>query len=162
MSARNTITILSAGVLLALAAPVMADPPHWAPAHGYRAKHQNVVVHRHVQPVVTRRVVVDHYRPVERRVVVHRYYQPPVARTVVVHRPAPFYAAPAPVYVAQPAPVYVAQPAPAPFYDGPNVLGTLGGAAIGAAIGSQIGHGNTNTAAIAIGAVVGGAIGSGF
>jgi hypothetical protein len=75
MFAKNTISILSAGALLAISAPAMAEPPHWAPAHGYRAK-QNVVVHRHVQPVVKRTVVVHHQRPVVHRTVVHRYHEP--------------------------------------------------------------------------------------
>ena len=142
MFPKSTISVLSAGALLAVAAPAMADPPHWAPAHGYRAK-QLVVVHRHVQPVVNRRVVV-HHPPVVHRTVVHRYHEP---RTVVVHRPAPVYAAPAPVYAA-----------PAPVYGGPNVLGTVVGGVIGAVIGSHVG-GEMATGA---GAVIGGVIGSGF
>ena len=137
MFAKSTISILSAGALLAIAAPAMADPPHWAPAHGYRAK-QNAVVHRHVQPVVNRTVVVHHHQPVVHRTVVHRYHEP--HRTVVVHRPAPVYAAPAPVY------------------HGPNVLGTVVGGVIGAVIGSQVG-GEMATGA---GAVIGGVIGAGL
>jgi uncharacterized protein YcfJ len=137
MFAKNTISILSAGALLAIAAPAMADPPHWAPAHGYRAK-QNVVVHRHVQPVVKRTVVVHHHQPVVRRTVVHRYE--PAHRHVVVHRQAPVYAAPAPVY------------------HQPNILGTVMGGVIGAVIGSHVG-GEMATGA---GAVIGGVIGSGL
>src|SRR5687767_10805124 len=137
MFAKTTISILSAGAVLALAAPAMADPPHWAPAHGYRAK-QNVVVHKHVQPVVNRKVVVHHHQPVVRRTVVHRYHEP--YRTVVVHRPAPVYAAPAPVY------------------HQPNIFGTVVGGVIGAMIGSHVG-GEMATGA---GAVIGGVIGSGF
>src|SRR5688572_9410528 len=124
MLKKTSLSILTAGALLAVAAPAMADPPHWAPAHGYRAKHQQVVVHRHVQPVVTRKVVVHHHQPVVRRTVVHRYYEPPVHRTVVVHRPAPVYVEPAPVVVAQPA---------------PNILGTVVGGVIGAVIVSHVG-----------------------
>ena len=145
MLTKKTIGILSAGALLAVSGAALASPPHWAPAHGYRAKH-NVVVHKHVQPVQTRRVVV-HHAPVVQRTVVHRYYQPPVQRTVVVHRPAPVYAAPAPVYAA-----------PAPVYGAPNVLGTVVGGVIGAVIGSHVG-GEMATGA---GAVIGGVIGSGF
>jgi hypothetical protein len=144
MFAKTTISILSAGAVLALAAPAMADPPHWAPAHGYRAK-QNVVVHKHVQPVVNRKVVVHHHQPVVRRTVVHRYHEP--YRTVVVHRPAPVYVAPAPVYAA-----------PAPVYHQPNIFGTVVGGVIGAMIGSHVG-GEMATGA---GAVIGGVIGSGF
>lgn len=36
---RNTIlAIAAAGLVLPAATPAMADPPRWAPAHGYRAK----------------------------------------------------------------------------------------------------------------------------
>ena len=58
-----------------------------------------------------------------REVVVQRYYQPRpviVERRVVVHRPAPVYAAPAPVYV------------------GNDGLAILAGALIGGAIAYQI------------------------
>ena len=151
MLKKTSLSLLSVGALLAVAAPAMADPPHWAPAHGFRAK-QDVVVHRYVQPVVTRKVVVHHQPPVVQRVVVQRYQPVPVTRTVVVHRPAPFYAAP--VYA--PAPVYAA-PAPV-FSDGPNVFGTVGGAIIGAMIGSHVG----GELATGVGAVAGAAIGSGF
>jgi len=92
MNASRTILTLAAGTLLA-AAPAYAEPPRWAPAHGYRSNHERVVVKhrqdhrpavRHVtvvrQPVVVRRTVV-----VERPVYVQRpvyYAAPPV-------RPAP-------------------------------------------------------------------------
>src|SRR5687768_18533814 len=126
MLKKTSLSILTAGALLAVAAPAMADPPHWAPAHGYRAKHQQVVVHRHVQPVVNRTVVVHHHQPVVRRTVVHRYHEP--HRTVVVHRPAPVYVAAAPVYAA-----------PAPVYHHPNIFGTVVGGVLGAVIGSHVG-----------------------
>ncbi|OGA02435.1 MAG: hypothetical protein A2W68_19705 [Betaproteobacteria bacterium RIFCSPLOWO2_02_64_14] len=132
MNAKKTVCMLSAGAALAVAIPVFADPPHWAPAHGYRHKHERVVV-------VERR-----YRPVVREVIVER----PVyirRRPVVVYEEPAYYAAP-------PAAVTVRG----------NVLGTLGGAIIGAAVGSQIGHGDGRTAATAVGAVVGGTIGSGL
>lgn len=141
MNAKKTLGTLAAGTLLLAAAPAFAEPPRWAPAYGYRNHSERVVVVkqrpvREVRTVVVREPVV-------------------VRRTVFVERP---------VYV-QPRPVYVREPmyAPAPVYAGygnANVLGTLGGAIIGAAIGSQVGHGNGRTAATAIGAVVGGAIGS--
>jgi uncharacterized protein YcfJ len=141
MNASKTVLTLAAGTLFA-AAPAYADPPRWAPAHGYHSKHERVVVkHRR-----------DH-RPVVREVVVVR--QPVVVkRTVVVERP---------VYIQRP--VYYAAPPvrPAPVYVGhthDNVAGTLGGAIIGAAIGSQIGHGDSRAATTAIGAVIGGVIGS--
>jgi hypothetical protein len=141
MNASKTILTLAAGTLFA-AAPAYADPPRWAPAHGYHSKHERVVVkHRR-----------DH-RPAVREVVVVR--RPVVVkRTVVVERP---------VYLQRP--VYYAAPPvrPAPVYVGhahDNMAGALGGALIGAAIGSQIGHGDSRAATTAIGAVIGGVIGS--
>lgn len=141
MNASRTLGTLAVGTLFVAAAPAFADPPRWAPAHGYRQHHDRVVVVKH-RPVREVRTVV-----VREPVIVRR--------TVFVERP---------VYV-QHRPVYVHEPvyAPAPVYAGygdANVLGTLGGAIVGAAIGSQIGGGNGRTAATAIGAVVGGVIGS--
>lgn len=133
MKAKKTICMLSAGAMLAAAVPALADPPYWAPAHGYRHKHQRVVV------------VERHYRPVVREAVFERpvYVE---RRPVVVYEQPAYYAA---------APVYVAP-------GSSNMLGTLGGAIVGAAVGNQIGQGNGRTAATAVGAVVGGVIGSGW
>ncbi len=74
---------LAFAALAAASGAALAHPPHWAPAHGYRAQV------RHSAPQV-------------------RYYYPPAPR--VVYRPAPVYVAPAPVYV-RPAPVIVPAPA---------------------------------------------------
>ncbi len=148
MNARMTILTLVAGTLFA-AAPAFADHSRWAPAHGYRYKHERLaVVQHHPRPVAREVVVVRQPVLVRRTVIVDRPVY--VGRPVYVERPV-YYGVP-PVY---PAPVYAA---PAP----PHVLSTLGGAIIGAAIGSQIGNGNGRTAATAIGAVVGGVIGSGM
>jgi uncharacterized protein YcfJ len=142
MNARMTIFTLAAGTLFA-AAPAFADHARSAPVHGHR--HQQVVVAKH-----------QHWhRPAVREVVVVK--QPVIVRrTVVVERP---------LYVERPVYYGVPHTYPAPVYAEPapnHVLSTLGGAIIGAAIGSQIGHGNDRTAATAIGAVVGGVIGSGL
>ena len=66
------LILAAAGITLSGAA--LAQPPHWAPAHGYRAQHAPV---RHY--VVQRPVVVQHYyRPAPRPVyVVHRAPPPP-------------------------------------------------------------------------------------
>jgi uncharacterized protein YcfJ len=141
MNAKMILSTLAIGSLLtAAAAPAFADPPRWAPAHGYRHHHDRVVVVRHSHPTVTRTVIVREPVVVRRTVVVERpvYVRPPI----VVHRPV-YYAAP----------VY---PAPANGV----VLGTLGGALIGAAIGSQSGHPGDQAAGTVIGAVIGGVIGS--
>ncbi len=64
----------AAGSALLAAAPAFAHPPHWAPAHGWRAQH---------------------YRP--------HYFRAPAyvyspARPVVVAPPPYYYAPPAPVF----------------------------------------------------------------
>jgi hypothetical protein len=140
MNAKKTICMLSAGAMLVAAAPVFADPPYWARAHGYRDRDHDervVVVERHYRP---------RYYVVERPV----YVAP---RPVVVYR-EPVYYAPAPVYAAPPAYGYGAPRG--------NVLSTLGGAIVGAAVGNQIGGGSGRTVATAVGAAVGGVIGSGY
>ena len=81
MNAKRIALALAAGSTLLVAAPVFADPPHWAPAHGWRARH-------------------DHP---------HYYYRAPAyvyypARPVVI-APPPVVYAPPPVYYAPPAPV---------------------------------------------------------
>ena len=133
MNANKILCLLSAGTLLAAAAPAFADPHRWEPRHDRGNAHRKVVVvERHFHAPV-RRVIVERPVYVQRRPV------------FVVHQ-APVYYGPEPVYAG---------------YGGNVALSTLGGAVIGAAIGSQIGHGSGNNAAIAIGAVVGGILGSG-
>jgi uncharacterized protein YcfJ len=133
MNAKNVLCLLSAGTLLAAAAPALADSYRWEPRYDHRQMHQKVVVvERHFHAPV-RRVIVERPVYVERRPV------------VIVHQPPVYYGA---------EPVYAS-------YGGNVALSTLGGAVIGAAVGSQIGRGSGNTAAIAIGAVVGGILGSG-
>jgi len=75
--------ILIAGTL-GFSGAALAHPPHWAPAHGYRAHYQHE----------------------------HSYYEPYVAPRVVYVAPRPVYVAPAPrvVYAAPPAPVYYPTP----------------------------------------------------
>ena len=82
--------LLIAAATLGFSGAVLADPPHWAPAHGWRAK--------------------QHYAPAYRT----HYYAPrpvvvmPAPRVVYAPPPPvvyPYYAAPAPVVV-RPAPVY--------------------------------------------------------
>jgi hypothetical protein len=81
MNAKKIAIALAAGGTLLAAAPAFATPPHWAPAHGWRAKHH----HHH------------HYRGAA-----YVYYP---ARPVVVLPPRVVYAPPPPVYYAPPAPV---------------------------------------------------------
>jgi hypothetical protein len=75
MNLKRLSLAAAAGVSLLAAAPAFADPPHWAPAHGWRAQH--------------------HYP--------HYYYRAPAyvyypARPVVIAPPPPaYYYAPAPV-----------------------------------------------------------------
>lgn len=147
MFAKKTLSILTVGTLFAVAAPAMADPPRFAPAHGYRAQERAVVTrHYHRQPVV-------------REVIVHR---PVVRRTVVVERPV--YVEPRrayhPGHPRHHVPVHAA-----PVYHGhshDSDLGTIGGAVIGAVIGSQVGTPESRPFATAIGAVLGAVVGSNF
>lgn len=147
MFAKKTLSILTVGTLFAIAAPAMADPPRFAPAHGYRA-HERAAAVKHF-----------HRQPVARDVIVHR---PVVRRTVVVERP---------VYVAPRRmqhyghPRYHAPVHAAPVYHGhdhDSALGTVGGAVIGAVIGSQVGAPETRPIATAVGAVIGAVVGSRF
>ena len=83
LTKKLALATAAAGALIA-AAPAFANPPHWAPAHGWRAEH------RHCHHDVRRQpVVVVQPAPY--------YYVPP--RPVVVYQP--------PVYVAPPRPVIV-------------------------------------------------------
>lgn len=77
--------LLIATAALGFSSTVLADPPHWAPAHGWRAKHH----HRH------------HHHGY------HAYAPRPV---YVVPAPRVVYAAPPPPVLYYPAPVY--HPAP--------------------------------------------------
>jgi len=133
MNAKKILCLLSAGTILTAAAPAFADPHRWEPRHDRRHAQSRVVV------------VERHYRAPVRYVIVERPVYVQRRPVVVMHQP-PVYYGPEPVYAG---------------YGGNNALSTLGGAVIGAAVGSQIGRGSGNTAAIAIGAVVGGILGSG-
>jgi len=133
MNATKILCLLSAGTMLAAAAPAFADPHRWEPRH-------------------------DRRHPQKQVVVVERYYHAP-ARRVIVERPV--FVERRPVFVVHQAPVYYGAEPVYGGYGGYTALSTLGGAVIGAAIGSQIGKGSGNNAAIAIGAVVGGILGSG-
>ena len=45
MRFKNIALAVATGTTLLAAAPAFADPPHWAPAHGWHAKHR----HRYYQ-----------------------------------------------------------------------------------------------------------------
>ena len=81
MNTKKIALALVAGTTVLAAAPAFADPPHWAPAYGWRAQHRHP----------------------------HYYYRAPVtvyypARPVVVV-PPPYYYAPPP-RVVYPGPVF--------------------------------------------------------
>jgi hypothetical protein len=65
---------------LAASAPVLANPPHWAPAYGWRDHHR---------PVVRYYPVAPRYVPIAPRYV----YAPPV-----IYRPVPVAPRPAPTF----------------------------------------------------------------
>ena len=75
MNARKIALAAAAGTALMAAVPAFANPPHWAPAYGWRAKH-----------------AYPHYY----RAPAYVYYP---ARPVVIAPPPPYYyAPPAPVF----------------------------------------------------------------
>jgi hypothetical protein len=106
---KKTILATLTGAAVLASSTSFADP-YYRHGNGWGNGHREVVVQRY-------------YQPVARPVIVQRYYQPRpvvVERRVVVYRPAPVYAAPAPVYV------------------GNDGLAILAGALIGGAIAYQI------------------------
>ncbi len=132
MKTKTAMLVLSAAAMLSTTTLVLAGPPGWAPAYGYRdrdARGYEFDRDRHAHRIPARPVYYDARPPV--------YVVPPVA-----YAPAPYYGA---TYAT---PVY-----------NDNVFGTVAGAAVGALIGNQIGRGGNREAATAIGAVVGAAIG---
>lgn len=88
--------MLIAAAALGVSTTVLADPPHWAKAHGWRAKHHGHYGYR-----------VQGHVP---------YYAP--APIVVVPAPRMVYAPPPPVVYYPAAPVYHSAPVyhPAPVY----------------------------------------------
>lgn len=85
---KKTLTLAAAAAALFACASAFADPPRWAPAHGWRAKHYD---HRplgydrhdrHYYGHYREKVVVHHYAPVVRHVHV------PPRPVVVYHEPA--------------------------------------------------------------------------
>ena len=151
MFAKRTVLTLSAGALIAAAVPAFADHDGWRHRQGAYERVEQYPPAVEYRVVRDRTVVAEH--PVYREPVYapqgrgygrpdYRYEQP------VYRRGHPVYSEP--VYA--PAPVYAERD---------STLATVGGAAIGAFIGSQVGYGN-NPAAIAAGAILGGIIGSNF
>jgi len=129
--ARRAGPVLAAALLvLGVSGAAWAEPPPWAPAHGYRAKfghgHQPHVVHEH-----------------------HHYYHGYPRERAAVARPRHHrgHYAPAPRHYA-----------PAPRHDG-GTFGALVGAALGGLLGAQIGDGKGQLAATAAGSVGGYVVG---
>jgi hypothetical protein len=77
MDLKKLTLAAAAGTAFFVAAPAFASPPHWAPAHGWRAKHHH---HHRVKPVVVYAPAPVYYVPAP------VYYAPPPPRIVV---PAP-------------------------------------------------------------------------
>ncbi|NUB22943.1 hypothetical protein GBZ26_27755, partial [Azospirillum formosense] len=88
--------------------PVLADPPDWAPAHGWRAKqerhHDRHDRERHERGRHHEHGYIDGGYGDGRVVIVRR--PPPV---VVYEEPPVVHYAPAPVYIEEPPPVIVQQ-----------------------------------------------------
>lgn len=132
------LAAILAGGLLADAVPALADPPPWAPAHGWRAKHEHK--HKHKAP----KEVHHHY-----------YYGAPPPQVVYV-----------PVPDRKPAtrlPYGFANGTCDRRLVSSELLGNLLGGAAGAAIGSRFGQGQGKLAAVAggtlVGVLIGGSIG---
>jgi len=148
MFARKSVYALAVGTLLAASMPAFAGHDRWERERPDRYERSRSVEYRY---------------PASREVIVERHVERRIARRPVQVERRPVYSYPAPVYhprVHEPAPVYY--PRGHESVRGPNVLGTAAGAIVGAAIGSQVGHGPNRAAATAVGAVIGGALGSQF
>ena len=79
MNFKKLALAAAAGTTLFAAAPVFANPPHWAPAHGWRAKH-----HFHQRPVVIYAPApVYYYPPQPVYVPPPVVYYPPPPRPVI-------------------------------------------------------------------------------
>jgi hypothetical protein len=106
-----------AAAALAVSATAFADPPRWAPAHGYRGDHYAP------QYVVRPAYRYQHYYQ-------HYYYQPyyyrPAPRVVMVQRAVPVY------------PAYPAYPAYAAGVDVNTGLAIVAGAVIGGVIAHEL------------------------
>jgi len=134
MFAKKLLLVTASGFMLSAASAAFADPPDWAPAHGWRAKHRH-------------HVVVNHYP----RYVARPVYYPPRA---YYHEPAYTYYAPAPTYYA-PAPVYYGPGAA-------TVGGALAGAIIGNQISDRRHRGAATAAGAVLGAYVGSRLDYGY
>jgi hypothetical protein len=66
MNLKRLALAAAAGTSLLAAAPAFADPPHWAPAHGWRATHHH---HYRSQPVVVYAPAPVYYYPPPRPVI---------------------------------------------------------------------------------------------
>ena len=184
MKTRNSVRIFAAGVLAAASLPAFAHHDTWHD-RGRHPESRPLVVERyghgdHRPGHVDRRVVVERPVYVDRPVYVQPYggnlpYYPADANgmyeyKVPVYGPVYGPQSHAPVYpvygphsqVPVYGPVYEPQPQVIVQHRQPNVVGVAAGAAIGAVIGSQVGHGHSRVATSAIGAAIGGVLGSQF
>ena len=153
MKAKKTVSVLAAAAMLGGAAPVFADHDNFrTPAqiafqrqqvaeangggHAARVHHPQRAYRGHRgQPVYQAHPA---------------YHGGPAYRGGPAYHGYPAYAEPVPVYEA--APVYAGRP--------DNSAAILGGAALGAMLGSQIGDHHSRPAAMAFGAVFGAILGS--
>ena len=161
MFAKKTLCMLSAGTMLAAAAPAFADRGDDYRWRGRAGVERPVVGERQV--VQERRRVVVREQPVHYRGHRQPVYSEPAYYPAPVYAPEPVYSEPA-YYPASP--VY-SEPAyyPEPVYRQDNTaIGAIGGAILGAIIGNQLGHGNGRGAVLGAGAgaIIGGMIGRDF
>jgi surface antigen len=130
------------------AAPALADPPPWAPAHGWRDKHD--------RDDEDRRQWRHHHDDDEDEPVY--YSAPPVIYAAPPPPPPVVYTAPQPVYAPPPAPYGLDQ-----RVCNRDLIGAALGGAAGGLIGSNLGKGKGRTVAtvggVLAGLFVGGTIG---
>ena len=189
MFAKKTLCMLSAGTMLAAAAPAFADRGDDYRWRGRAVAERPVFVERQaVQGPSRAGGVYDQLtfengwwgRTVPGTSESQEYFQPLYrasgadSRPVYAEQPVSYRGHRQPVYA--PAPVY-SEPAyypAAPVYSEPayypepvyrqdhTAIGAIGGAILGAIIGNQVGHGNGKGAALGAGAgaVIGGILGS--
>lgn len=138
--ARSLAVTIVAVCLGGAAAPALADPPHWAPAHGYRAKHD----HKHYRDD-------DKHRYGNRHKYRYRHDDDDDDdRDIVIIAPRTPYALPAGVDFGRCDRRLISR----------ELLGGAVGGALGGLAGSQFGSGSGRQAAVVGGVLVGALVGT--
>ncbi len=154
MRFRKAILVSSLAIMFSAppVVPAFADPPGWAPAHGYRKHHDDRDWHD--RDWHDRKHYRNHHRHGGRHYRDRDYDRRTNFQLIIRQNYGPGYG-----YDYGYAPVYRPYRRPPPdVYYGPNnsnLLGTLLGGAVGGIAGSHIGDGDGRTAAIIGGTMIG-------